>query len=97
MIGKNIIAPHITEKTMKLTEVNKYTFLVAKISNKHEIAKEIKDLYKVDPIDVKIININGKQLLFRGRFKGQRKNFKKAIVKLPKTQKIKEFIIKEEK
>lgn len=90
-----LIEPHITEKTISFTQSNKYTFYVNPNSNKSQISNAIKENYNVHPIKITIINKKGKNVIFKGRFKGTRKLLKKAIVTLPKNEKIKEFIIKE--
>jgi len=79
--------PHITEKATELVEKNKYVFKVLPRANKFEIKKSISDLYGVDVVDVKIINIPRRQRRI-GRHMGWRKGYKKAIVKIKKGQKI---------
>jgi large subunit ribosomal protein L23 len=96
MMRKNIIiSPHITEKSMQLASSNKYTFIVDKSASKPEIEKAIQYTYKYTPIHVDIINHKGKNIIFKHKHSGQRKNYKKAIVSLKPKDKIKEFIIKE--
>jgi large subunit ribosomal protein L23 len=79
--------PHVTEKATDLTKENKYVFRVWPGSNKIEIKKTIEDLYDVDVISVKIINVPSKQRRL-GRTLGWRKGYKKAIVKIKEGQKI---------
>lgn len=95
MLNNKIISPIVTEKSMQLVSGQKYTFLVDTTANKLEIIRQIKALYKVNPISVKIINIKGKNVLFRSRYKGKKNDFKKAIVSINKKESIKEFSIKE--
>jgi len=80
-------APHITEKATDLSEKNKYVFKVKNRTNKIEIKKAIKDVYGVDVVDVKIINIHRKKRRL-GKQTGWRKGYKKAIVKVKEGQKI---------
>ncbi len=68
-----IIAPHITEKANFVSGSGQYIFKVTPSANKTEIKKAIKELYHVDVVSVKIINVSG---------------YKKAIVKTAKGQKI---------
>jgi len=80
-------APHVTEKATALTEENKYVFKVLPRTNKIEIKKAVEDLYGVDVIKVRIINVPRRQRRL-GRQKGWRKGYKKAIVEIRKEQKI---------
>lgn len=79
--------PHISEKATDLTKENKYIFRIFPDINKKEIKKSVEDLYGVDVLDVKIINLPRKQKR-RGRVTGWRKGYKKAVVKLKEGQKI---------
>lgn len=79
--------PHISEKSMDLTEENKYVFNVNDSANKSEIKKEIENLYKVDVIRVNIVRIPKKRI-GAGRISGFKKGCKKAIIKIKEGQKI---------
>lgn len=85
-----IIKPIVTEKSMQMAPNNQYTFEVHPDTNKVEIAKEIKRLYKAEVKDVKILNIKGKIKTYR-RTKGQQSDVKKAIVILKNGSKIPGF------
>ncbi len=79
--------PLITEKAYRLSSDGKYVFMVDSQTNKAEVKKAVKILYKVDPVSVNIINSRGKNTHFGSKFtKG--KEYKKAIVTLKKGQKI---------
>jgi len=82
-----LIKPLITEKGANLSSENKYVFEVAPEANKIEIKKAIKNVYGIEPININIINIPGKEVRF-GRTKGRTKDRKKAIVTLKKGEKI---------
>ena len=56
-----LYGPAITEKSMSQVTDGKYTFRVNPNANKHEIAAAVKKLYKVDPIQVRVINLKGKK------------------------------------
>jgi len=84
---KILIEPHITEKTTDLEKKNQYVFKVFPKANKTEIKKAIEDLYKVEVLDVKIINVPKKRRRL-GRISGWKKGYKKAIVKIKEGQKI---------
>jgi len=79
--------PHVTEKATALTEEDKYVFKVLPRTNKIEIKKAVEDLYGVDVINVRIINVPKRRRRL-GKQKGWRKGYKKAIVKIKKGQKI---------
>lgn len=79
--------PWITEKSHFLSQTGRYVFLVDKSANKPEVKKAIKAIYKVDPINVNIVNIKGKIKRVGSKF-GQKSGYKKAIVELKKGQKI---------
>ncbi len=85
---RQLIKPLITEKATNLAAENKYVFVVDKNTNKIEIAKAVEAIYGVKPSSVNLINVAGKKVT-RGRISGQRKNWKKAIITLPKGQTIK--------
>lgn len=78
-----ITRPLITEKAATLGADSKYAFVVGDQANKIEIAKAIDELYGIKPLSVNIIKVAGKKVR-QGRTRGQRKNWKKAIVTLPK-------------
>jgi large subunit ribosomal protein L23 len=78
-----LIRPLITEKAANFGVLNKYAFVVAGNSNKVEIVKAVKAVYGVNPANVNIVCVKGKAVA-RGRIKGRRSDFKKAIVTLKK-------------
>ena len=91
-----LIKPIISEKTMGDVAFGKYTFKVAINSNKPEIAKAVKELYKVEPEKVHIIKVRAIERILRGK-KAKTGSYKKAIITLKKGQKIADFDVKEEK
>lgn len=80
---KVLIHPLVTEKSAVLESENKYSFIVDKRANKKQIKIAVKDSYGVMPVDVKTVNVEGKRKRFGKNF-GKRKDFKKAMVSLPK-------------
>lgn len=82
-----IVAPFITEKSSYLAGDNKYVFLVTAKANKPEIKKAILNLYKVMPLSVNIVSVKGKTVR-RGKVRGRKQDFRKAIVTLRKEDKI---------
>lgn len=82
-----LIRPIITEKATELVSQNKYVFEVSHKSNKINIKKAVQDVYDVEPVDIKIINMRGKRVRY-GRIQGKTKHWKKAIVTLKPGDKI---------
>lgn len=79
--------PHVTEKATDLSEKNKYIFKVYSRANKTEIKKAVRDIYGVDVLSVRIINIPARKKRL-GRREGWQAGYKKAIVKTKEGQKI---------
>jgi len=82
-----LIKPLITEKAAILNTESKYVFSVATDANKIEIANAVEEVYGIKPIAVNIIKVSGKKVRY-GRTFGKRKDWKKAIVALPKGKSI---------
>lgn len=77
-----IIAPVVTEKTMKLQqEQNKVTIKVAPHSNKTEIKIAFESIFNVKVVDVKVMNVRPTDKRV-GRYQGKVPGYKKAIVTL---------------
>jgi len=76
-----VIRPIITERGNDSMSIGRYTFEVSIDSNKLQIKKAVEDLFKVNVVDVNTIIVKGK-IRGIGRFKGKRKNWKKAVVSL---------------
>ena len=82
-----ILKPVITEKSMEMLTQGKYTFKVAKDSNKIEIAKAVEALFPgVKVAKVNTMNLDGKTRR-RGRTSGKTAKTKKAIVQLTEDSK----------
>lgn len=88
---KSIITPVITEKSIARISDGKYVFKIRSFANKPEVAKVIKEIYKVDVIKVNIIKTHNEEILVRGRNKAVKKGYKKAIITIKKGQKIPGF------
>jgi len=86
-ISQSLRNPIITEKAGILKDLNKYLFEVIDPASKNEIAKAIKDLYKVNVVKVNILKTAGKEKR-RGRVIGWQPGHKKAIVTLKVGDKI---------
>jgi large subunit ribosomal protein L23 len=86
-ISQILISPQVTEKTTDLAKKNQYAFKIFKNVNKTEIKNAIENLYNVDVLEVKIINVPAKRRRL-GKISGWRKGYKKTIVKIKEGQKI---------
>lgn len=82
-----LVKPMITEKASVLGAMNKYVFMVNIDSNKIDVAKAINEVYGVKPTAVNMVRSEGKTKRY-GRYSGKRKDFKKAVVTLPKGKSI---------
>jgi len=79
--------PHISEKATNLVSQNQYVFKVFNKINKTQIKKAVEDLFGVDVVSVKTINVLPKKRRI-GKVSGYRKGYKKAIVEIKEGQKI---------
>jgi large subunit ribosomal protein L23 len=83
--------PIITEQSMESAADKKYTFEVAKDSNKIEIAKAVEEIFGVKVAKVNTLNMKGKEKRM-GRYPaGRRASWKKAMVTLTDDSKSIEF------
>lgn len=80
-------SPHISEKATDLTGKNQYVFKVYPEVNKTEVKKAIENMYGIEVISVRVINVPQKRRRL-GRTVGWRKGYKKAIVRVREGQKI---------
>lgn len=80
-------SPHVTEKATDLIKKNQYIFKVLSDTNKERIKRAVEEVYKVDVLAVKIINVRRKRRKL-GKTEGWKQGYKKAIVQIKKGQKI---------
>ncbi len=83
--------PIVTEQSMELTEMNRYTFEVARTANKIEIAKAVEEIFGVKVKKVNTLNMQGKKKRMGARRPGRRAAWKKAMVTLTEDSKPIEF------
>jgi large subunit ribosomal protein L23 len=82
-----ILKPVVTEKTMRLLDDNRYTFLVHPDANKTEIKVAVEKIFDVKVTSVNTMNRQGKTR--RTRYgTGKRADTKRAIVSLAEGQSI---------
>lgn len=82
--------PILTDKTIRLTESRKYSFLVNLDSNKSEIKIAIENLFQVKIIKINTCNLPRKKKRV-GKFAGWKAQYKKAIVTLSEGETINLF------
>ncbi len=79
-----LLSQHYTEKAnFLLNNLNCYTFIVAKDSNKSDIKNVVEKLFNVNVAFVRIVVVKGKSVKFKNYF-GKKSDFKKAFVYLNK-------------
>lgn len=77
-----IIAPVVSERSMELTDGNKYVFKVDRKANKSEIKEAVETIFEnVKVKKVNTINMKGKSTRY-GMITGKKSDWKKAIVTL---------------
>ena len=76
-----ILSPVITEKSTRLSEVNKVVFKVTRDATKPQIKKAVETLFKVKVKSVNTIKTKGKVKAWRGK-RYEKSDVKKAVVTL---------------
>jgi large subunit ribosomal protein L23 len=87
---KVLIEPVLSEKANVLREQGKYVFKVDPRATKIEIKEAVRRLYNVHPVSCTTMVVGGKPKRQRSRA-GYTSNWKKAIVRLAKDEKISVF------
>jgi len=82
-----LIEPVLSEKANQMREEGKYVFKVAQSANKLQIKEAVRRLFNVNPISCNVMVVGGKPKRLRYR-KGETATWKKAIVRIPKDEKI---------
>ena len=85
-----LLEPVLSEKANLLREEGKYVFKVAQSANKTQIKEAVRKLFNVHPISCTVMVVGGKPKRQRYR-RGYTSSWKKAIIKLPKDEKISIF------
>lgn len=85
-----LIEPVLSEKTNQMREEGKYVFKVDPSATKIQVKEAVRRLFNVHPISCTIMVVGGKPK--KQRYKaGYTSTWKKAIVRLPKNEKISLF------
>jgi len=82
-----LIEPVLSEKANGLREEGKYVFKVSPQATKIQIKEAVRRLFNVHPISCTVMVVGGKPKRLRNR-SGYTADWKKAIVRLPKDEKI---------
>jgi large subunit ribosomal protein L23 len=82
-----IRAPRVSEKTVRLQEMNQYVFEVARDATKGDVKSAVESLFNVTVEAVNVVNVKGKNKAFRNRA-GRRGDWRKAYVRLAAGQTI---------
>ena len=80
-------APHLSEKSVRLQEVNQYVFEVAPEANKALVKAAVEAMFNVKVHSVNLANVKGKAKAFRQRA-GNRNGWRKAYVRVHEGQSI---------
>jgi large subunit ribosomal protein L23 len=89
-----ILRPVISEKSMDLTRMGKYTFAVHRDANKLQIKRAVEELFKVKVLDVNVSTTKPKEKrrgTRRGRIIGYTSAWRKAVVTVASGDKIEFF------
>jgi large subunit ribosomal protein L23 len=89
-----LVRPIITEKMTELGDKRQYAFEVPLTVNKIEIGKAVEKKFNVTVTSIRTVLVKGKQksqMTRKGRFAGQTKTWKKAMVTLKDGDKIDYF------
>jgi large subunit ribosomal protein L23 len=87
-----LLRPIVTEKSMTQTNDGKYTFEVRTSATKQEIAEAVAEAFKVDVVEVNVMNVKGKSRRY-GRRIGRKPDRKKAVVTVAKGQRIERYFV----
>jgi large subunit ribosomal protein L23 len=82
-----LLAPVLSEKANLLREEGKYVFKVDPAATKIQIKEAVRRLFNVHPIACTVMVVGGKPKRQRSR-SGYTSTWKKAIIRLPKGEKI---------
>ncbi|MEW9624934.1 50S ribosomal protein L23 [Rhodanobacter geophilus] len=80
-------APHISEKSARVSEHNQYVFVVAPAATKADVREAVEKMFDVKVEQVNLVNSKGKAKSFRFRA-GSRQGKRKAYVRLADGQTI---------
>jgi large subunit ribosomal protein L23 len=82
-----LLEPVLSEKANLMREEGKYVFKVAQSANKIQIKEAVRRIFNVHPLSCTVMVVGGKPKRLRNRA-GYTATWKKAIIRLPKDEKI---------
>lgn len=82
--------PVISEKSAISATNGLYVFEVSSLANKVQVAAAVKEMFDVEPTDVRMVNLPAKKVKFK-RIPGVRAKRSRAYVQLKKGDKLKGF------
>jgi large subunit ribosomal protein L23 len=85
-----LLEPVLSEKANLLREEGKYVFKVDPAATKTQIKEAVRRLFNVHPVSCTVMVVGGKPKRQRNRA-GYTSSWKKAIIRLPKEEKIAVF------
>ena len=84
-----LVKPRITEKAALLLEKNIYTFEIMKGASKYDVRDAVQALYKVTPVQIKIVNQQPRHFMSKSRGRDMMEHgLRKAYVYLKKGDRI---------
>ncbi len=83
-----LVRPHISEKATDLATSNFYVFRVKNDAGKREVKHEVEKKYKVNVLKVRMIKTPSKKKSMGRKTEGERRGYKKAVVKIKEGQNI---------
>lgn len=88
-VASAIVKPRITEKAALMLEKNVYTFEIAKGASKFDVRDAIQALYKVTPVQIRIVNRQPRHFMSKVRGRNMMVHgLRKAYVYLKKGDRI---------
>jgi ribosomal protein L23 len=91
----SVLKPVLSEKSAHSMSSGLFVMTVERGATKTSIAQDIKRLYNVEAISVRIVNLPAKPVRFKGR-KGVQSVRRKAYIQLKKGQQLPGFEVKKE-
>jgi large subunit ribosomal protein L23 len=77
-----LIRPVISEKSLRLADDGKYTFIVAPGTHKTQIRQAVEALFDVHVVEVRTISVKSKPKRRGSTAQGRTRTWKKAIVQI---------------
>jgi len=90
-----ILKPLVTEKSLALQTIGKYSFWVDRLASKNQIANAFKQIFGHQPLSVQTCIVKGKSKIeWKHRKTSYKSDLKKVIITIPKDKKLDILTIK---